>query len=1267
MQPMNNELRAVIEAVLTNSTAGRHQAIIYLDKKNNVVDRPPAIQSLFRSLRAFLVSNSDSGARAARRDFQVGVYFQGRSHGVTIHYTVECPPKKEALVAQALGSDASPQSRMEDLLATWVRAYLREHEEEALNEPESMGLLLERHLAACAAEATGLILTARVEFETPSWLRAWTLGPIHIPVKASDADLEVDLRLEGEISVAPGQGRLATEVGNRWEDSQTVLRSALAEYAQHNVTLHQLYAELNSTVLESFRSVLDDTLAPQGRTVSHLRLAGGPVVQNLKSSAQVSWANILVPVDHPDGVEVEAEALLTLSDLGAYVDQGAPSLQAWFEGVMPPLELLHLSDQRFVQLCEHRAAIASRISEGVTSRAREIGYACRCKVRFLGLQDPRTGPERLQYEAQRVFPGIRSPVVFALDSLVGISDVDAYAGAGSPEFATWIERELDQILTVSLHGVSYTDLCLEKEAIKEAIAVRMEQRAQVCGLSLEPQIQLGGLPLATPYAQLRHRVPIPLTGLGVPAYAVVETRLKLQNAEDFLRAQAPDLEPWFVAKVEAIAEHVLFDLTLTDVYRRPDAFREKVTPRLRDAASDLGYSAETTIDIHGLTLSIPGCLPHKYRLPLRLRSQDQHRGSVELVADALFELANAETFIDAGQPALISWFEQQVQEATDTELFGASYAELCLDQARLLAAVADQLTRAAEPIGYNLKLSMMLDGADAEGHGFHRIVYRIPIAVPGDSFPVELEAELLLELKDERRYTESEVRDVEAWVRKQVSTIADSVLFDRSRRELSVLKLDLEKEIRESLTEKAREIGYQAAGRVALDGLEADILKPLQLSEIFPCRVRGYGKPIQIKTDMILHLENLQLYLEQGAVGLKTWAQEQVRSIARDYLFKVDYTDLFIELDNHKERIEELVREAARNLGVAVKQLTTFTDLLVERLRKGLEIRIEDAFPTSLASVAVGLNLKAEIRIVELESIRPILEKHPELLEHIEAAVRRRLEQELRCMDPAEFYTAFQEPTAEGTLPVNQRIEKLMREVLVESFHAEVLDISCRQEETELSRLLEQLTQTQHAFKLYVRRLHGEPDLEFSGALLVEGIDGPRGWHTFRQRTPRPDALVKCAVEHLSPRLVDTPFELVMSSTNQALQAQLQDDLCRRVQNDLGLQVRIASWERKPMDIEVLWAKKRLAEWEEGLDESNEIKGLIANLRNQLYTAMASGLDDNRVAQLQARLQILQEEEKLQRKQHSVQPLTLGPGSTGRLSEPEAKALGTGDSESEAG
>ncbi len=947
-------------------------------------------------------------------------------------------------------------------------------------------------------------------------------------------------------------------------------------------------------------------------------------------------------------VILHVEALFALAATEIFDAAGPSDLEIWaqreieeataeiFFGLVPSALILN------------RAAIEESLGERLRAAAEKIGYEVKLRTKFQGLPVLESAAS-LQGRQQVTVTGNANPLQLTWEVKLELSEADEYLKAGAPALDSWTRQTLDQILNEEFFNTSFTELCLRREEITAGIAARLRDMAHGIGYRLESHYRIDGLLDLPTVCKIEVGSLHNLVGWSDQLDVKVELLLRIQDAARYAESGAPDLVAWSRQAAEEEVTVCIFGISFATFYREQERRLAEICQRLQARGKDFGFDIQPAVTIPALKVAIPQAVTHELRLGLQLR---QHSEPIELRGQISLRIDDHVRFVSEGCPDLAVWWRRQLEEATNTDFFSLTYAEFCLSYREKLADLSEKLRRAAQAIGYLAEVSLVTS-IDPDEVRFHEVKYRMLVPLVDVTEGVELDADLRLELVDEGRFLASDITDVPSWGRRQVQIVTGEVLFGLTHAELSVMRRDRQQMIEEAVTEKVKAIGYVLDSRVTLLGLDDSLLEPHAITHSFSCRVIGYAKPLQIQTELILQVMEPVTYCEQGCPSLDSWGLGHLRNITSNYLNSVRYIDLCIDLERHKAAIEGIVRKEAFAIGCRVKQLTIITDLLLERLRKGLSVEFEGDFLT-LSGVNVGLVFKAHVRIRNLERLRETLEDHAELLEYMEATIRQGLEQLIRQMDPAGFYTEFQEPITDNE-PINKRIEAFASQLLEERFYAEVLDISCRQRETEISGTIEKLARKLHAFQVKVERVGGEPDMQFQGTLRVVGIPSPHAWHTFRLVQPRPERLIQRTVEHLSSLLMDESFEYLVQTRNAELQEEIQGPLRERLINDFGVEMMISDWRREAMEIEKEFARERYELQSNSLKAAKGLQKQITGLRGQLYNMIADGLDDQKVEELQARIQVLDEEEARMQKSQSVVAFRLQSDS----SEP-ALALGEG-------
>jgi hypothetical protein len=337
--------------------------------------------------RYFLVTNSRSAAAVARRSgLRVGIedFTRGLAFELVIDYESRCAPGREIRVAQALWNGTGPQERLEGLLRNWVAERLASHATDFLREIGSASRALAEELRVRAFEQTGLTLEIRIRLVDAEPDRL-PFGPLVVRAGVCDCDEEVEIELEGELEVAPGEELIA--FARRNQDA-ALIDSLVIETSRHfatKVTLQQYQFDLAGGVQQQLRHRLYEFLEGSGRRISRLKLSGDSL-SDVVESRLVEHEFLHRPQDYPETVRVQTAALLQLADLGAYVRAHAPDLAAWTEREVERAVIESLFGETYTNLCLHYEEKKAEIERRMRERATMIGYELKQLVTITNLQ-----------------------------------------------------------------------------------------------------------------------------------------------------------------------------------------------------------------------------------------------------------------------------------------------------------------------------------------------------------------------------------------------------------------------------------------------------------------------------------------------------------------------------------------------------------------------------------------------------------------------------------------------------------------------------------------------------------------------------------------------------------------------------------------------------------------------------------------------------------------------------------------------------------------
>jgi len=497
---------------------------------------------------------------------------------------------------------------------------------------------------------------------------------------------------------------------------------------------------------------------------------------------------------------------------------------------------------------------------------------------------------------------------------------------------------------------------------------------------------------------------------------------------------------------------------------------------------------------------------------------------------------------------------------------------------RASRSLAEELrTRALELTGLTLAVRMSLAESDRlDPLAVGPLTLPVRLRDRDEKIDLHLEVELIVERgKEKAAYLH---RDRHSLLDKAVQK--KTVEYFAAEVSLQEFHTSLDGRIREGLKQQLDELAAPDGRKVSRLTLRGEafpgVIEEKKVEHTFSHPLSGdFPEPVEVKTDLLLQLVDLGRYVRAKAPDLEIWANGEVEKAAIRSLFDVSYSELCSHYDEKKAAIEREMKERAAAIGYELKQLTTITNLQLDVLRRPFPIHLAGEFTTNQARLKVRLEVNATLKVPNPSRIAALLDRRIDVREQIQSTLLDRIRQSLHAVSPEHFYMEF-ETAKDGRLPVREQLGALIEKTVREEFCAEIINLSCKQLDTELSLRLERLMSMLHEIAVKVVSSRGGPEVVFDGSFRVIGVD-ENGWVSFQTSAPEPDKLRDCAIRHLQYLLADDALGLLLQTSN-AEQLQRIDRWVReRIKDEFGLTVRVMDWLRRPLEEEQQVAKARLS------------------------------------------------------------------------------------------
>lgn len=426
-------------------------------------------------------------------------------------------------------------------------------------------------------------------------------------------------------------------------------------------------------------------------------------------------------------------------------------------------------------------------------------------------------------------------------------------------------------------------------------------------------------------------------------------------------------------------------------------------------------------------------------------------------------------------------------------------------------------------------------------------------------------------------------------------------------------------------------------------------------------RIKDYEKPIEVKSNLLVSLEDYGLFMNSNVEDLQTWANKELQKVIQRALFDQTYLDIIVKLDEHKVNIENQLQASARKIGYSLQQLLVLPQIRALSLVDIFTINIERDFVTQDSSVSLKLKtiIHGRIKSKDLaeESLKEYLNPSVDLKRTIEASIDRKLEQAIYKIHPEQIYLYFRD-AYDGEKSVESTLKDTVKSILRRFFVSDI-SITISPEENHIVRRLRNLIGQFRQLTFEIAPFNHKGNGELIPAILeyrVAGID-KGGWSVFMrnrfadsQTNEEMDKISRILQQDLLKKLNTVPAEFLQYndySTLQKMEEKLIHSSIPVIIKHFGLVIEIISYQRE----HTVYEKERFKVLTAKRIDSLHNEQLIHSASNEEKRTRLNILFDRRNSLLGQGIgkgdleydEITQELEELERKTVSEDPGPMHP------------------------
>jgi hypothetical protein len=319
-------------------------------------------------------------ANAKAPTYYVRDTHNGRTLAIDISLiAINCPPRNEAKLAEALHGQQAPGYMFDALLKRWIGEFITAGEEWRFIENFNVARdQLQAHIANRAASQTGLDVTVQVTLSGEDKVaREIVVGPIEIGIRLLGYTDEQKMTVEAGLALDPQHYVNAFVFNEKLESPEELFKRKLKEHFFQHVTFDQFTYKLRyPNFKDQVRQALNPSLKQVGRTLRFINFSttADGIEEHPREFVAVDYNHEHVIHGRTEPVTIQNTVQLYCQDSVAFKASKVDDLEGWVKNKLNATLKSYLIGQRYVDLLLRFKAVEEKVRRDIAQAAAEIGY-----------------------------------------------------------------------------------------------------------------------------------------------------------------------------------------------------------------------------------------------------------------------------------------------------------------------------------------------------------------------------------------------------------------------------------------------------------------------------------------------------------------------------------------------------------------------------------------------------------------------------------------------------------------------------------------------------------------------------------------------------------------------------------------------------------------------------------------------------------------------------------------------------------------------------
>jgi hypothetical protein len=371
----NYDLGAVIRRVTPDIKAkGNTEHIVKVNLTKKAVQKRMSLVVSKKNI-AYLWVSTENTAKGSGVTHVIENFETQESLKLTIEYQASCSQGNQEQAAVGLCGQNAPGKALYKCIDRVIQAFVQTKKEAGINIIRNFFEFqgeLKSDIQRKVEAKTGLTFDLLLDIYKADEIDQIDLKSGIFTTKVKD--YQEDVPLSFKIGLEIDEHNKIQAYTHQAPHLEAMIKKEIKNYLLKEVSLNELYRELQGRVMPALKRLLNIRLTQYGRKITYFNLTATPNVE-IPRNEQVMTHTVKCDLQrYPNPVEIENRVILTLNDISKYNKAKVPNLERWVKQCLENAIEVVFAKRTYVNILLDLEEDEAKVKQRIQQQAEAIGF-----------------------------------------------------------------------------------------------------------------------------------------------------------------------------------------------------------------------------------------------------------------------------------------------------------------------------------------------------------------------------------------------------------------------------------------------------------------------------------------------------------------------------------------------------------------------------------------------------------------------------------------------------------------------------------------------------------------------------------------------------------------------------------------------------------------------------------------------------------------------------------------------------------------------------